>query len=86
MPHYAYLKLKMPDPRGIIIVNGNTERSLRIEEHTDALAAEVRSDLLVEPLFSCRAHGHRQEGPNYHVVGQLGSSGARLAIWPLSHS
>ena len=46
MPHYAYLKLKMPGPRGVITVNGNTERSLRTEEHTAALAAEVQSGLL----------------------------------------
>ena len=46
VPHYAYLKLKMPGPRGIIIVNGNTERSLRTEEQTTALAAKVRSGLL----------------------------------------
>ena len=46
VPHYAYLKLKMPSPRGVITVNGNTERSLRIEEHTAALAAEVQSGLL----------------------------------------
>ena len=26
--HYAYLKLKMPGPNGVITVNGNTERSL----------------------------------------------------------
>lgn len=39
--HYAYLKLKMPGPRGIITVNGNTEGSLRTEEHTTALVAEV---------------------------------------------
>ena len=57
VPHYAYLKLKMPGPRGIITVNGNTERSLRTEEHTAALAAKVQSGLLkqrynpaVEPL------------------------------------
>ena len=43
VPHYAYLKLKMPGPRGVITVNGNTERSLRTEEHTTALAAEVQS-------------------------------------------
>ena len=24
VPHYAYLKLKMPGPRGVITVNGNT--------------------------------------------------------------
>ena len=28
VPHYAYLKLKMPGPRRVIMVNGNTERSL----------------------------------------------------------
>mgnify|MGYP005823399307 CR=1 FL=1 len=43
--HYAYLKLKMPGPRGVITVNGNTERSLRMEEHTAALAAEAQSSL-----------------------------------------
>ena len=46
VPHYAYLKLKMPGPRGVITVNGKTERSLRTEEHTAALAAEVQSSLL----------------------------------------
>ena len=45
VPHYAYLKLKMPGPRGVITVNGNTERSLRMEEHTAALAAEAQSSL-----------------------------------------
>ena len=42
VPHYAYLKLKIPGPRGVITVNGNTERSLRTEEHIAALAAEVQ--------------------------------------------
>ena len=36
VPHYAYLKLKMPRPRGVITVNGNMEHSLRTEEHTAA--------------------------------------------------
>ena len=45
VPHYAYLKLKMPGPRGVITVNGNRERSLRTEEHTVALAAEAQSSL-----------------------------------------
>ena len=39
VPHYAYLTLKMPGPRGFITVNGNTERSSRAEEHATALAA-----------------------------------------------
>jgi hypothetical protein len=41
-PHYAYLKLKMPGPNGVIIVNGNTERSLRTEEQTTTFTAEVQ--------------------------------------------
>ena len=48
VPHYAYLKLKMPGPRGVITVNGNTECSLRTEEQTAALAAEVQSGLFKE--------------------------------------
>ena len=39
VPHYAYLKLKMPGPRGVITVNGNTKHSLRVEEYATALAA-----------------------------------------------
>ena len=46
IPHYAYLKLKMPGPRGVITVNGNMERSLHTEEHTAALAAKVYGDLI----------------------------------------
>ena len=52
VPHYAYLKLKMPGPRDVITVNGNTERSLRTEEHTAALAAEVQSSLFRQNLNS----------------------------------
>ena len=39
VPHYAYLKLKMPGPRGVITINGNTECSLRAKEYAAALAA-----------------------------------------------
>ena len=52
MPHYAYLKLKMPGPRGVITVNGNTERSLRTEEHTAALAGEVQSGIIKQNINS----------------------------------
>ncbi|XP_073368089.1 uncharacterized protein [Aegilops tauschii subsp. strangulata] len=44
VPHYAYLKLKMPGPSGVITINGNTERSLRTKENTAALAAEHHTD------------------------------------------
>ena len=46
VPHYAYLKLKMYGPRGVITVNGNTECSLRTEEHIAALAADAQSSLM----------------------------------------
>ena len=38
LPHYGYLTLKMPDPRGDITTSGITERSSRAMEHTMALA------------------------------------------------
>ena len=38
IPHYAYLKLKIPGPRGVITISGNTERSLRAEEYATAPA------------------------------------------------
>ena len=41
LPHYGYLTLKMPGPRGVITVSGITERSSRAEEHATALAAEL---------------------------------------------
>ena len=69
VPHYAYLKLKMPGPRGVITVNGNTERSLQTEEHTAALAAEVQCSLLrqstslaiKDPDTFKRAQSNRQQ-------------------------
>ena len=46
VPHYAYLKLKMRGPHCVIMINGNMERSLRIEENTTALAVEVQGGLI----------------------------------------
>ena len=54
VPHYAYLKLKMPGLRRVITVNGNTERSLRTEEHTAALAAEAQSSLIRQTANSAK--------------------------------
>ena len=42
----------MPGPRGVVIVSGNMEHSLRTEEHTAALAAEVQSGLFKQNLNS----------------------------------
>ena len=46
VPHYAHLKLKMPGPRGVITINGNTEHPLRSEEYTTAITAEVQNGLV----------------------------------------
>ena len=43
VPHYAYRKLKMPGPRGIITVNGKAELPLGTKEYTAALTAEATS-------------------------------------------
>ena len=37
IPHYAFLKLKMPGPCGIITISGNIERFSRTEEDAVAL-------------------------------------------------
>ena len=39
LPHYGYLTLKMPGPRGVITVYGNIKRSMRAEESDATLAA-----------------------------------------------
>ena len=39
MPHYAYRKLKMPGPRGIITVHGKAEFSFDANKYITALAA-----------------------------------------------
>lgn len=52
VPHYTYLQLKMPGPRGTITKNGNMECSLRTEEHTTAIAAEVQSGLIKSHISS----------------------------------
>ena len=36
LPHYGYLTLKMPGPRGVITVSGTTERLSRAEEYATA--------------------------------------------------
>ena len=39
LPHYGYLTLKMPGPRGVIAVGGITECLSCAEQHATALAA-----------------------------------------------
>ena len=44
------------DLEGVITVNGNTECSLRTEEHTAALAAEAQSSLFRQSTSSVIKH------------------------------
>ena len=52
MPHYAYHKLKMPGPRGVITVNGRAELPLGTDKYTTALTAEATSGIFQSNLES----------------------------------
>ena len=52
VPHYAYRKLKMPGPRGVITVNGKAELPLGAEEYTVALTGEATSGTFQSNLES----------------------------------
>ena len=85
VPHYAYLKLKMPGPRGVITVNGNTKRSLRTEEHTAALAVEVQSSLLRQfssPLPSGRIQQNAPEAIPTKTTWHDQSTRSNAALTP----
>ena len=45
VPHYAYRKLKMPGPCGIITVNDKAELPLGTKEYTAALTIEATSGI-----------------------------------------
>ena len=71
----------MPGPRGVITVNGNMERSLRIEEHTAALAVEVQSGLLQQHHSVVPSPWTPSKGPELHC-----STTARLVKSSISNS
>ena len=52
MPHYAYRKLKIPGPRGVIMVNGRAELPLTAKESTAALTAEENNGTFQSNLES----------------------------------
>ena len=52
VPHYAYHKLKMPGPRGVITVNGKAELHLCAEECTAALTVEATKGIFQSNLES----------------------------------
>ena len=46
IPHYGYMKLKMPWPNGIITLASDPDTTLRAENKTAALAHEALSEAL----------------------------------------
>ena len=46
IPHYGYMKLKMPGPNGIITLASDPDVTLRAEHKTVALALEALSEAL----------------------------------------
>ena len=46
IPHYGYVKIKMPGPNGIITLASDPDVALRAENKTAALALEALSEAL----------------------------------------
>ena len=44
VPHYGYMKLKMPGPNGVITLASDPDIALRAENKTAALALEALSE------------------------------------------
>ena len=62
VPHYGYMKLKMPGPGGIITLISDPDIALRTENKTAALALEALSEALAaEELTALRATVHRDD-------------------------
>ena len=56
IPHYGYMKLKMPRPNGIITLASDPDVALRAENKTAALALEALSEALAaEELTTLQA-------------------------------
>ena len=62
IPHYGYMKLKMPGPNGIITLASDPDISLLAENKTAALALEELSEALVaEELTALRSTMDRDD-------------------------
>ena len=62
IPHYGYMKLKMPGPNGIITLASDPDIALRIENKTASLALEALSEALAtEELTSLRSMMDRDD-------------------------
>ena len=62
IPHYRYMKLKMPGPNGIITLASDPDVALRAENKTAALALEALSEALAaEELTTLHATVDRED-------------------------
>ena len=62
IPHYGYMKLKMPDPNGIITLSSDPDIALRAERKTADLALEALSEALAaEELTALRSTVDRDD-------------------------
>ena len=62
IPHYGYMKLKMPGPNGIITLISDSDIALRAENKTAALALEALSEALsAEELTMLRSTVDRDD-------------------------
>ena len=57
IPHYGYMKPKMPGPNGIITLASDPDIALRAENKTTALALEALSEALVAEELTAALHG-----------------------------
>ena len=53
IPHYGYMKLKMPGPKGIITLASDPDIALRAENKTTSLALEALSEALAAEEAMC---------------------------------
>ena len=62
VPHYGYMKLKMPGPNGIITLASDPDIALRAENKTASLALEALSEALAaEELTALRSTVNRDD-------------------------
>ena len=62
IPHYGYMKLKMPGPNGIITLASDPDIALRAKSKTAALALEALSEALAaEELTALRSTVDRDD-------------------------
>lgn len=85
--HYAYLKIKIPEPRGVITVNGNIECSLGTKEHTMPFVVECQYKNEHEATSSPLRDDRRESVPElnqipWRQIRLLENRGTVPTTWP----